>query len=120
MLTFYARLTADPLRSVTYNSLAMQAEVSLGGANSSEETVAAIRQSRWITWRQVAGRTWSKLMDEDATGRAAELAYYFFLAIFPLLICVLQIFAIFPSAAERLRVILLQFVGRVLPYQRQP
>jgi membrane protein len=78
--------------------------------------MAVIRKPSWMTWGDVARRTWAKVTDEDVTGRAAELAYYFFLALFPLLICVLQIFAIVPAAALHLRELLLQFVGRVLPY----
>jgi membrane protein len=35
---------------------------------------------------ELARRTWREVSEDKVTGRAAELAYYFLLALFPLLI----------------------------------
>ncbi|MBA3806475.1 MAG: YihY/virulence factor BrkB family protein, partial [Acidobacteria bacterium] len=39
-----------------------------------------------LTWKQLAGRIWKEINKDDVFGRAAQLSYYFLLALFPLLI----------------------------------
>jgi membrane protein len=51
---------------------------------------------------------------DDVLGRAAQLAYYFFLALFPFLICVIASLSIF-GFADRGRMLLLEVAGRVVP-----
>ena len=38
---------------------------------------------------EIAARTWAEIRADDVLGRAAQLAYYFFLALFPFLIFVI-------------------------------
>jgi membrane protein len=63
---------------------------------------------------EIAKRTWTEMLDDDVFGRAAQLAYYFFLALFPFLICVIAGLSVF-GAADRGRVLLFQFGGSALP-----
>jgi membrane protein len=51
-----------------------------------------------ITWRELAQRTYKEVMDDDGLGLAAQLAYYFFLALFPALLFLLALASFFPIA----------------------
>ena len=64
--------------------------------------------------RDVAGRTWSEIRKDDVFGRAAQLAYYFFLALFPFLICIIASLSVF-GLADRGRALLFQFFAGALP-----
>ena len=37
-------------------------------------------------WLQLAKRVWNEIQEDNVFGRAAELSYYFLLALFPFLI----------------------------------
>jgi membrane protein len=63
---------------------------------------------------EVAVRTWAEIRIDDVFGRSAQLAYYFFLALFPFLICVIASLSVF-GTADRGRVLLLDFLARFLP-----
>jgi membrane protein len=64
--------------------------------------------------REVAKRTWAEILEDDVFGRAAQLAYYFFLALFPFLICVIASLSVF-GTADRGRALLFQFFANALP-----
>src|SRR5215472_9491511 len=64
--------------------------------------------------KEVLERTWAEMRAHDVFGRAAQLAYYFFLALFPFLICVVSVLSIF-GAADRGRALLFTFLARLLP-----
>src|SRR3954447_6781617 len=49
-----------------------------------------------LTWPELIKRTASETMKDDAQGLASQLAYYFFLALFPALLCLLAIASFFP------------------------
>jgi membrane protein len=49
-----------------------------------------------LTWSELAKRTYRELMEDDAMGLAAQLAYYFFLALFPAILCVLALVSFLP------------------------
>src|SRR5688572_27835124 len=51
-----------------------------------------------ITWRELARRTYKEVVDDDGLGLAAQLAYYFFLALFPALLFLLALASFFPIA----------------------
>jgi membrane protein len=63
---------------------------------------------------EILKRTWSAIRAYDVFGRAAQLAYYFFLALFPFLICVISLLSVF-GAADRGRYLLFVFLARLLP-----
>jgi membrane protein len=50
----------------------------------------------YMSWRQLLQRTYAELMADDALGLAAQLAYYFFLALFPTLLFLLALASFFP------------------------
>jgi len=64
--------------------------------------------------REVAKRTWAEILADDVFGRAAQLAYYFFLALFPFLIFVIATLSVF-GAADRGRALLFHFLANALP-----
>jgi len=49
-----------------------------------------------ISWRELFKRTANEVMKNDAQGLAAQLSYYFFLALFPALLCLVALASFFP------------------------
>lgn len=49
-----------------------------------------------VGWRTVAGRTLRETLNDDAQGLAAQLAYYFFLSLFPMLLALVALASLFP------------------------
>ncbi len=49
-----------------------------------------------LGWRELLKRTYNEMMADDALGLAAQLAYYFFLSLFPAILCVIAIASFFP------------------------
>lgn len=49
-----------------------------------------------IGWKELLTRTVRETLGDDGLGLAAQLAYYFFLALFPALICVIALAGLFP------------------------
>ena len=49
-----------------------------------------------LTWTDLLRRTYQEFLDDDALGMAAQLAYYFFLALFPALLFGLALASFFP------------------------
>jgi membrane protein len=69
---------------------------------------------RGLPLKEVGKRTWAEILDDDVFGRAAQLAYYFFLALFPFLIFVIASLSVF-GAADRGRELLFRFFAQALP-----
>jgi membrane protein len=67
-----------------------------------------------LSFKEVAKRTWAEIGEDDIFGRGAQLAYYFFLALFPLLISVIATLSVF-GFADRGRSLLFQFLAGALP-----
>jgi membrane protein len=63
---------------------------------------------------EIAKRTWAEIREDDVLGRAAHLAYYFFLALFPFLICAIATLSVF-GRADRGRALLEHLFTRILP-----
>jgi len=51
-----------------------------------------------MPWRELLARTWREINDDNCLGLAAQLAYYFILALFPALIVVVAIASFFPRS----------------------
>ena len=49
-----------------------------------------------LSWSELGRRTWREALDDDVPGLAAQLAYYFFLALFPALLFLLALASFFP------------------------
>ena len=67
-----------------------------------------------VPLKEVARRTWSEIRADGVFGRAAQLPYYFFLALFPFLIFVIAGLSVF-GAADRGRALLFHFLANALP-----
>src|SRR5512147_379904 len=70
-----------------------------------------------LTWPQLGKRLWTAMDSEhdDTFGRAAELAYYFFLAVFPGLLFLMTILGLVAGSHPEIRNTLLQYASRALP-----
>jgi membrane protein len=49
-----------------------------------------------IGWKELFRRTVKETLEDDAPSLAAQLAYYFFLSLFPALLCVIALASLFP------------------------
>ncbi len=49
-----------------------------------------------LSWTELARRTWRESVDDDVLGLAAQLSYYFFLALFPAILFLLALASFFP------------------------
>jgi membrane protein len=64
-----------------------------------------------LSFRQLVKTTWVSVVKDNSLGRAAELAYYFTLALFPMLIFLLSLISFIPGAQE----IILQWFSTIMP-----
>jgi membrane protein len=69
---------------------------------------------REVSRIEIAKRAWAEIREDDVFGRAAQLAYYFFLALFPFLIGVIASLSVF-GRADRGRALLGELLTRILP-----
>jgi len=69
-----------------------------------------------LHWKQFSSRLWTRLNDHDIFGRAAQLSYYFLLALFPLLLFLMSLLGYFAQAGSDLRNKLLTYLATVMPY----
>ena len=49
-----------------------------------------------LSWAELGRRTWREALDDDVAGLAAQLSYYFFLALFPAILFLLALASFFP------------------------
>lgn len=68
-----------------------------------------------MDWKTFAGRLWTRLNDHDIFGRAAQLSYYFLLAVFPLLLFLMTLLGYFAQAGSELRHKLLSYLATIMP-----
>jgi membrane protein len=68
-----------------------------------------------LTWKELGGRVWQQMNEDDVFGRAAQLSYYFLLALFPLLLFLMTLLGLFASAGSDLRHNLLSYLSQVMP-----
>jgi membrane protein len=69
-----------------------------------------------LSLRKLGERVWTSLNQDDVFGRSAQLAYYFFLALFPGLIFLTAIFGLLASPGTRLHDSLLRYMAAGLPH----
>ena len=68
-----------------------------------------------LTPIQLARRVGNEFNEDDISGRSAELAYYFFLAIFPALLMMVTLLGFFSGPGTAIQNAMLQQFGRMLP-----
>ncbi|HYP52016.1 MAG TPA: YhjD/YihY/BrkB family envelope integrity protein, partial [Pyrinomonadaceae bacterium] len=69
--------------------------------------MAKEKASMWglgeLSYAELAKRTWAEFNEDDVLGRAAQLSYYFLLALFPLLLFLTAVLGYFADAGTELR-----------------
>ncbi len=68
-----------------------------------------------LGWRELAKRVWSEVQKDNVFGRAAELSYYFLLALFPFLIFLTSIIGIVLGSGTGTRHAFFQYLARIMP-----
>ena len=68
-----------------------------------------------MTWTKFAGRLWKRFNDHDIFGGAAKLSYYFLLALFPLLLVLVNLLGYFAETGTELRTKLISYLATVMP-----
>ncbi len=68
-----------------------------------------------LTWKELGKRLWAEITDDDVFGRSAQLAYYFLLALFPLLLFLTSLLGYFAGENSELRTDLFRYLATVLP-----
>src|SRR6185436_7608859 len=68
-----------------------------------------------LSIKDLASRVWSEIQRDDVFGAAAKLAYYFLLALFPLLIFLTSIIGLVIGAGTGLRHALFNYLSQVMP-----
>lgn len=68
-----------------------------------------------LSIRNLLGRVWNEIQDDGIFGRAAQLSFYFLLALFPLLIFLTSVIGLVIGAESELRRSLLNYLAQVMP-----
>jgi membrane protein len=102
---------------VTIRDAAHRTEGELAGRKHDEGTRE--RTSPWklggLRVGQLTKRVGREIQNDDVLGRSAELAYYFFLALFPLLFFVVSIFGLVAHNNPQFRLQLMNYIRTMLP-----
>jgi membrane protein len=76
---------------------------------------SAARSASGSSWTALAKRIFTRINEHDLPGRAAQLSYYFLLALFPLLLFLVTLLGYFAKAGSHLRNMLLRYLATVMP-----
>ena len=68
-----------------------------------------------LHWKQFLKRLWARLNKHEIFDRAAQLSYYFLLALFPLLLFMMTLLGYFAGESAAVRDKLLSYLARVMP-----
>lgn len=68
-----------------------------------------------LTWKDLGRRVWDEMSNDDIWGRSAQMAYYFLLALFPLLFFLTSIIGLVLGAGTGIRHELFNYLESVLP-----
>ncbi|HEX7334255.1 MAG TPA: YihY/virulence factor BrkB family protein [Pyrinomonadaceae bacterium] len=68
-----------------------------------------------LSWRELGKRVWSEIQEDNVFGRAAELSYYFLLALFPFLIFLTSVIGMILGSGTGTRHALFNYLGRIMP-----
>ena len=77
--------------------------------------MASLWRLSGLSWSQIAKRVWKEIQDDDVFGRAAQLSYYFLLALFPLLLFLTSIIGLVLGSGTGLRHKLFSYLSEFLP-----
>jgi membrane protein len=68
-----------------------------------------------LSWRELGKRVWTEIQNDNVFGRAAELSYYFLLALFPFLIFLTSIIGFVLGSGTGTRHALFEYLARIMP-----
>ncbi len=68
-----------------------------------------------LSWLQLAKRVWNEVQEDNVFGRAAELSYYFLLALFPFLIFLTSVIGLVLGSGTGTRHMLFNYLARIMP-----
>lgn len=68
-----------------------------------------------MDWKTLGPRLWTRINDHDIFGSAAQLSYYFLLALFPLLLFLMTLLGYFAEAGSELRNKLIIYLATIMP-----
>jgi membrane protein len=68
-----------------------------------------------LSWRELGGRVWNEIQEDNVFGRAAELSYYFLLALFPFLIFLTSVIGLVLGSGTGTRHALFEYLARIMP-----
>ena len=68
-----------------------------------------------LSWSDLGRRVWGEVQKDKVFGRAAELSYYFLLALFPFLIFLTSIIGIVLGSGTGTRHMLFNYLARIMP-----
>src|SRR5467141_3175848 len=77
--------------------------------------MVGLRKSARQKWFTLAKHVWSDIGKDKIFGRAAQLAYYFLLALFPLLLFLTSAIGVLIGSGTGLRHSLFNYLSQVLP-----
>ncbi len=77
--------------------------------------MASLWKPGGLSWPRLTKRVWADLGKDDIFGRAAQLSYYFLLALFPLLLFLTSVIGLIIGSETGLRQSLFNYLGKVLP-----
>ena len=77
--------------------------------------MASLWRLSGLSWRELGKRVWSEIQEDNVFGRAAELSYYFLLALFPFLIFLTSIIGLILGSGTGTRHTLFAYLGRIMP-----
>ena len=68
-----------------------------------------------LTWVELGKRVWHEIQEDKVFGRAAELSYYFLLALFPFLIFLTSVIGFVLGSGTGTRHMLFNYLARIMP-----
>ena len=69
----------------------------------------------WLNRKKLGKRIWSEIQNDDVFGRAAQLSYYFLLALFPLLIFLTSVVGLVIGSESSIQQSLFGYLSQVMP-----
>ena len=68
-----------------------------------------------LSWPQLGKRVWNEIQGDNVFGRAAELSYYFLLALFPFLIFLTSVIGFVLGSGTGTRHMFFNYLARIMP-----
>lgn len=68
-----------------------------------------------MTWKDLGKRVWNEIQEDDVWGRAAQLSYYFLLALIPLLLFLTSAIGVIMGSGTGMRHALFNYLSQGCP-----